>query len=1558
MSTPFTVSKSGSYPLETYTSVPLSPYMTLPSTAKTARQFLTYQKRMINDVLHFTDPALYTNGASNTSVFNYINTTFDIAKTNKRQYSNATWLTENPSIIFNANFLRQTYKVPPVVNLFYYEENSVTSQRYGYLLYPSHIYLKPISVYLNNTDGYWYLTTKTKVANYTTQFFTTSTTEYDAAKYHYFNYLSSSPLTTPIIGVDGYDLSNYSLMYGICASRTKVNYPFFTFNSNNLDDSYLNVTLESDAGAINIDSTFVAFSAIIFDKLDNAVSVVKQKQPDEFVSGALESINQTNRYISFANTCIPGLTGFYPSTPRNIIQSFQLSQGDNYNDTLALGNKINTLLEFDFNLSNCTASYISNHTANSTLPNYAYYSRGIVGSTVYINYIMDCYYILNSSELVSTTLNSLTIGSQTKAINTAIPATNVGDNNIVWSTEYPPHFYSYKTTLLDSSNNYYDSFGLNFYLTTVFKYITQNSVGLHSYIKSDFNDLSYELQNNSPVQGNNIVVYPNVVAFGDNSFVCLQSGSTTGTAGAYTSDNGSTWNIISNLPNNSNNNFDNTYLTYGGGNFVSFPTIGQYALYSSDKINWNSAQLPRLESWRGVVYGGGMYIAYGSSASALLSSYDAITWKQMTNPTVNFGLKTITFTNNLFIATFNNSAYTYQPNSTWSSSITMPINSLDIAAYGNGTYVGYNRQGNLVYSTTNGASFLNVTQVLDINYSAIGYGGGYFLLMGGNSKYAYSTDGITWTTNSNGSSDVNQIGYGNGTFIITRNGGQNLVFDSTDLTKGFGTSEVIYLNPSNSNSNIEYIQYTSPDLDPNVLKDITCTYGKNQTPYVINQTGYVPVSAGKDLQIFYNNYTNPTCFTVRSSLKNVAGELNSFEAIHVNLGEILPQTYNLYLQVIDEKSNSIVIDSSYNTTTASWPGIDLTDTLICWYYTPVNGVYANTSDLNLTMFTLDASGNLINFIKNYQPILFDQNTYFVGVSGYNENSLNICLSSQQYNITSCVQTNSSLFNIFEGGYLELIPTTPLNNLNQIRQISFEVLVPVGDSLQNIPNNFALYWTWSYDDIINPATQPITAYNSGNLYSFGQSSGVTALDVYIQPPISTNNNPNVHTITVNVFCDAQYPPLSGSYSFEVDDFPPSNIFNADFETYYNKDQNQAIADTRNGINTITRPTNLINIYPSDFNFICQPYMDTIGLLGGSDINIYWLSSDGNLTTTQYPYTLNDPIQVDFTSKPSGLYQVSLNVENAYALGWLSAHNISSTTYIYSINPPDFYKNFEFIAYPQFAWLNSVYLTLLSNDPTSPNYYTIAQYPSAYGNTISNSESFYLSANKSYFNQYNYQSLSDGSISTITSYYGLTSLTYDPINVYTNGLPISLTAYNNTTYPPINGTTYYFSDGTNTSWRVFNNTTQTLNTNANPFSQIPKILPYNDLYLSFVVSNTSLNLDLNTTSSKTVTITQNISTIPVNSPAIPVSGSVTYVLSSVYWSASTTVPYDDGVYNLFTINYGDPYVLLNAGDLGLDYFILYAAPNIIQQIPSTTFKNVTYNGNKNIWNGIQLSGVNLI
>ena len=737
-----------------------------------------------------------------------------------------------------------------------------------------------------------------------------------------------------------------------------------------------------------------------------------------------------------------------------------------------------------------------------------------------------------------------------------------------------------------------------------------------------------------------------------------------------------------------------------------------------------------------------------------------------------------------------------------------------------------------------------------------------------------------------------------------------------------------------NNGQQDYIKFTPTSNTLGIfLSSVQCYYGPSRNiPYSLFSSPWVPASAANTFLVTYPGAPyGEFNLTIRPTLCSVAGYLDAYKATTFNLaaGYVQPSPGSpIFLNLLSESEDQIVVDSSFFTSATGWPTRDLSNSYISWYASPSAGVVIQSVDL---------SGNYITNIPAGSAVLFNRNTWTTCFSGYGPTTTQIFLSSQKYNESTFLQSNSSLFDIFKYGNLLVGPLQSLNNLNQTRTITLTAQLPYKNRLYGIPPYTPLYWDWTYDGIVSPSTQLISAYN----YNIGQSniaSVLSSISLSITPA-TVDKYSQTHNINVSLYSPIKTPPLTGTYSFPVDDYPSLKALNTDFTAYYAGYTN-VIADTRNGINVVTRPKDTTNIFTLSSYTDILPNLDTTG--------IFWNLSSTNGTSITAPYSAG-AFNIDLHNL-LGSAIVTLR-GSTLAPGWVSAHYVQSQITFYSVNPSDFNQPLSFIIYPQLGWNNSNQVTLLNNSN-----YTLFNTPTSFDNKSSGSESYMVSANKSFADYIyssgirNVQYLKDTSSSVDSLEVPYRTEFYDA-----SGLTISLSA-SNAMYPPVNGLFYQAPVGgvmTTLNYNITACTTPFNSPYSIPFTINPKIIPYNTAGFSYVVANTSLDLNVN----RIISINQTLCSLPSFGPAFAQenNGTITYILSTAYWTNYYTVPAFTGTVNLPSLKTGDAFSpgFINNKSTSLQ---LQASANLLVQIPPSTFDGYdlyTYSGQRNLWNTLNIN-----
>ena len=733
-----------------------------------------------------------------------------------------------------------------------------------------------------------------------------------------------------------------------------------------------------------------------------------------------------------------------------------------------------------------------------------------------------------------------------------------------------------------------------------------------------------------------------------------------------------------------------------------------------------------------------------------------------------------------------------------------------------------------------------------------------------------------------------------------------------------------------NNGQSDYIKFTPVNTLGILLSTLQCYYGPNQNiPYSILNSPWIPASAANTFLVTYPGAPyGEFNLTIRPSLCSIAGYLDG-KATSFNMaaGYVQPSPGSpIFLNLLSEYPDQINVDSSFLTNVSGWPTRDLTNSYISWYFSPTSA--------NVSIQSIDLSGNYITNIPAGSAVLFGSNTWTTNFSAYGPTSTKVYLSSQKYNETTFLTTNSALFDIFKFGNFIIGPSQSLNNLNQTRTIQLTAQVPYKNRFYNVPSYTPLFWNWTYDGNTTPSSQTISATN----YNIGQSNTaliLSSINLNVNPSV-VNNFPQIHQINVFLTSSIKNPPVTGSYSFTVDDYPSLNTFNTDFVTYYSGYSN-SIADTRKGINVVTRPQGSTNLYTLSAYTDILPGLDTS--------SAFWnLSSTAGVSITT-PYSAG-AFNIDLTGL-IGTAIVSLSA-STIAPGWSSAHNTQSLVTFNIVNSADFYQPLSFVIYPAFGWNNSSQVTLLNNTN-----YTQFVSPTSFNNRTSQTESYYVSANK-VFNNYVYSSglVNIQHLKDMPNSYDSLEIPYRNEFYSAAGLTVGLSA-NNALYPAVNGLFYQMPVGGTMTTLNYNITASTTPFNASasvPFTINPTIIPYNSVGFSYTVANTSIDLNVN----RSISINQSFYVSPSTGPAFIQSGNgtVTYVLSTAFWTNYFTYPANTGTINLPPLKTGDAftagYISNNTTSLQL-----YASADLQVQIPSSTFNNYslyTYGGQRNLWNTV--------
>jgi hypothetical protein len=778
---------------------------------------------------------------------------------------------------------------------------------------------------------------------------------------------------------------------------------------------------------------------------------------------------------------------------------------------------------------------------------------------------------------------------------------------------------------------------------------------------------------------------------------------------------------------------------------------------------------------------------------------------------------------------------------------------------------------------------------------------------------------------------------------------------------------------------------------------LSCFYGSNyDTSYDLNSAPYIPIDRLEQngFKIISSPKFGEFDLVLRPSLSTLNTLPFGFKSDSQDVAYLRfyagksPTTnfgYPIYLNIVSEEQDKINLDCSALTVSATFPQRDLRNSKISWSY-------SNNSPLsaNIKIYSLNKS-NIPTFITPNSAIDFNPTTWNVFVSGYGPYSTTIKLSSQKYKEVADVNTDEKLFDYLRGGSF-IIGLSGNNNPNpnisypfinkgDVLYFTLTAKVLNGSNVYEIPDYIPLYWSWNY----NSTTQPLTAYDlDKNVYSNstnGVSLNLSALSLAIK---LTSSVSSFERFIINFNLNSNYRSngTKGSFPVEIENYPDFSIFNTDFNTiYYGYSALGSIADTRKGINVITRPKDDYKWYQFIANNDVLPKIK-------SDTIKWTIKNDGVEVFTKQDTNFKNISSINYNF-PSNVKTsvITLCAQKAYLPGWSFKHDIYATTTINLLSASEFYNPPKFIVYPKYTWQkgNSGYITIIDQSN-----YTNSIAPTSYQDTINGNQYFYLSANR-IGTQFDYLYGKSNTLYKAYSSIELVTLNEKGKAVdlkYSTGLPISLTAYSELypKYPNIqnlNFTSINSSNQVYTDYFRITSATIPFNylTGYNAFYQNPITIPYDTFSLKTSTIDYSTQFDYNAITQQsisftpvtsinlennlTVAIIQTI--VPPNTANSPVrlyenldSGSVTYMVSSRHWVEYISVPAFNGIYELFTLYIGDATKPFTVSPYVLNPIVLSATSNFKVHIPPTTFNlysSAQYTGNRNLWSLVDSSANSL-
>lgn len=259
-----------------------------------------------------------------------------------------------------------------------------------------------------------------------------------------------------------------------------------------------------------------------------------------------------------------------------------------------------------------------------------------------------------------------------------------------------------------------------------------------------------------------------------------------------------------------------TGVAYGDGTYVAVGQAGM-VLSSPDGVSWNQQQAGTFQDFTSVAYGDSTFVAIGGGGR-LFTSANGQNW----NLASSYGPSQVVYCGGFFFGDYYYGVYKSVDGKTWTPSFLAPQGSwgtVDIT-YGNGTYVCVLQDGRIFTSTDAETWTQRYSPLLSVE--DIAFGNGTFLVLGSDTSgngtltpiVLTSSSGTTWTVTALPTDHYPQGGIvvGLGQFLVqsqggalTSNDGRTWTFEMSN-TMPKSLSQIIFAGG-------QYIGVGSPDSD-------------------------------------------------------------------------------------------------------------------------------------------------------------------------------------------------------------------------------------------------------------------------------------------------------------------------------------------------------------------------------------------------------------------------------------------------------------------------------------------------------------------------------------------------------------------------------------------------------------------------------------------------------------------------------------------------------------------------------------------------------------------------
>lgn len=361
----------------------------------------------------------------------------------------------------------------------------------------------------------------------------------------------------------------------------------------------------------------------------------------------------------------------------------------------------------------------------------------------------------------------------------------------------------------------------------------------------------------------------------------------------------------------------------------------------------------------------------------------------------------------------------------------------------------------------------------------------------------------------------------------------------------------------------------------------------NVLVYDINTSPYVPAISGAFLRIDYNLDNGGAIFSVKPSIKTSVGVFDAFWGTTFSSAiDYQPRNFTIEptidtLQIGISSAMVSVVDLTGGLNTF----LDLRDTFIKWNYSD------STYPLLLVNKTSSSDVGDLTIIEPNSSYLFNiSNT--LEIVGISEENIEVTIYSETFDVSSTIVIEPTLFDLYYENRL-LVEFEPIDIKNKIKVLKANVRVPFSDKKFYVNENSKIKWTWTYNNIPDDLTAPVSAYYNidninikdiNDVLTLGLNYDIDTITLAEEASslyflIDTEQTTNEETYPLSAFIEVyDNGDIYDSVAlYEINSYPDPIIFSTDFYVTYPNFPTYQVANTQNDFSSLTRPPNGTNIF---------------------------------------------------------------------------------------------------------------------------------------------------------------------------------------------------------------------------------------------------------------------------------------------------------------------------------------------------------------------------------------------